>query len=256
MYPSLFSIGPVTLHTYGLFVALGFLAAVKVSKKLGQTQGISPETVTDLYLCILISAIVGARLLYVLIDFDSYKNNLLEIFVVWNGGLVFFGGFCAAVVAAVIMIRIRKLHLWKVADIIAPGVALGHVFGRMGCFFAGCCHGKPCDLFFAVTFNHPETLAPRGIPLHPTQLYSVVSNLIIFGLLLLLHKKKKFDGMVFLIYLIVYALFRSAIEFFRDDFRGYFIFDFLSMSQGIGLVTASIAFVFLIRLLRKSHGTH
>jgi len=255
MYPILLDLGSIKLYTYGFFVALGFLFAMWVSKRLGRSQGIAPEPITDIYFVIMISAIVGARSLYIFISFDSYKDNLLDIFKIWNGGLVFFGGFCAAVLCTYFYIKSKKLPIWKIADIIAPGIALGHAFGRMGCLFAGCCHGKACDLPFAIKFTHHESLAPLGVSLHPTQLYSVISNLSIFLILLALQKKKKFDGMVFLIYIMLYSFLRSIIEFFRGDYRGDFFFDFISLSQGIGLSISVIACLLLIKLSRPSHGT-
>ncbi len=248
MHPILLNIGSFKFYTYGFFVALGFLAAMWISKRLARPQNIEPETITDIYFVILLSAIVGARALYIFISFDYYKNNLLDIFKIWNGGLVFFGGFCASVFCTILYLKKKQLPLWKMADIIAPGIALGHAFGRLGCFFAGCCHGKACDLAFAVQYTHPESLAPLGISLHPTQIYAVISNLILFFILFTLQKKKKFDGQVFLIYIMLYSFFRSIIEFFRGDYRGDFFFDFISLSQGIGLSASIIAGFLLIKL--------
>jgi phosphatidylglycerol:prolipoprotein diacylglycerol transferase len=253
MHPILFHIGSFNLYTYGLFVALGFMTAIWVSKKNAAPHGISPETITDIFFVILFSAFVGARLLYVLINFDGFKNNLIDIFKVWNGGLVFFGGFCMAVIVTAVYLKLKHLNIWKTADLIAPGVALGHAVGRIGCFFAGCCYGKECDLPIAVKFTNPDSLAPLGVYLHPTQLYSVFSNLVLFFILSGLQKRKKFNGMVFLSYIMLYSLFRSIIEFFRGDFRGNFFFEFISMSQGIGLLVSMIALILLIKLSRSSH---
>lgn len=254
MHPVLFHIGSFNLYTYGLFVALGFMTAVFVSQKNAASHGIAPEIITDIFFVILVSGLLGARFLYVLINFDDYKNNFLDIFKIWNGGLVFFGGFISAVLFTAVYLKQKKLNIWKTADIISPGVALAHAMGRIGCFFAGCCYGKECDLPFAVKFTNPESLAPIGIYLHPTQIYSVFSNLTLFFILLWLQKRKKFDGMVFLIYIMLYSLFRSIIEFFRGDFRGDFFFEFLSMSQGIGLFVSMIALVLLIKFSKSSHG--
>lgn len=252
MYPVLLSIGSFNLYTYGLFVALGFLTAMSLSKHLGKRHNINPEHITDLYFVILLSAIVGARGLYVFIRFDTYKHNLLDILKIWNGGLVFFGGFCAAVIGTLIYIKVRQLPLWKTGDIIAPGIALGHALGRLGCLFAGCCHGKECDLPIAIVFTNPQSLAPLNIPLHPTQIYMAVSNLVVFFIVLFIFSRKRFHGMVFLIYIMLYSFFRAMIEFFRGDFRGDFFFDFISLSQGIGLTASAIALVFLIKLYRQA----
>lgn len=254
MHPILIHIGSFNLYTYGLFVALGFMTAMGVSQKNATPHGISHETIANIFFVILISALLGARLLYVGINFDVYKHNLLDIFKIWNGGLVFFGGFLSAVVVTIIYLKINSLDVWKTADIISPGIALGHAVGRIGCFFAGCCYGKECDLPIAIKFTNPESLAPLGVYLHPTQIYSVFSNLILFFILLWIQKRKKFNGMVFLSYIMLYSLFRSIVEFFRGDFRGNFFFDFLSMSQGIGLIVFLIALILLIKFLRSSHG--
>ncbi|MBU1194705.1 MAG: prolipoprotein diacylglyceryl transferase [Proteobacteria bacterium] len=252
MYPVFFEIGSFTLHTYGLFVALGLLAAIMVSKKLAASRNIAPQTVSDLFFVIMLSAIFGARLLYVAINLEYYQHNFIEIFKIWNGGLVFFGGFLGAVIAVAVYIRYQKMDLWVTADVLAPGIALGHAIGRIGCLAAGCCYGRQCDLPFAIQFNHPATLAPMGIDLHPTQIYMVLSNLVLFSILLVMIKRNHFKGQIFLSYIILYALFRSFIEFFRGDFRGDFLFDFISLSQGIGLLVLVVAIGFMIKLKKVS----
>jgi len=254
MHPILFNIGSLSLYTYGLFVALGFLTAMWISKRNAKPHGISHESISDIFFIILVSALTGARLLYVFINWSVYKNDFMGIFQIWNGGLVFFGGFLGAVAACLLYFRKKNLNVWKTADIISPGIAMGHAVGRIGCFFAGCCYGKACHLPFAIKFTHSQSLAPLNVYLHPTQVYSVISNLILFFILLWLQKRKKFDGMVFLSYIMLYSLFRSVIEFFRGDFRGDFLFDFISMSQGIGFMVSITAFFFLIRLSGSSHG--
>ncbi len=256
MHPILLDFGSIKLYTYGLFLALGFMAAVWFSKRNAKFYNTSDQVISDLFLVILLSAILGARVLYVLINFDSFCNNPLEIFKIWNGGLVFFGGFIAAVGACLILLKLKKLPIAKTADIIAPGIALGHSIGRFGCLFAGCCYGRECDLPFAIKFTNPDGLAPLNVYLHPTQIYMVISNFILFLVLMWLQKRKKFHGMVFLVYIMLYSAFRSGIEFFRGDFRGDFFFEFLSMSQGIGLVISFIALGLLIKLSRSANANH
>jgi len=251
MHPILIQIGSFTLYTYGLFVAIGFITAVWISQVLAKPYDIKPQDITDIFYIILISGIIGARSLYVLINFGAYENNLVDVFKIWEGGLVFFGGFILATIALTVYLKQKQYKIWQIADIITPGIALGHAFGRLGCLFAGCCYGKECEYPFAIGFSHPQSLAPLNVLLHPTQFYSVISNMILFFILLWIQKKKRFDGMVFLIYLMLYTLFRSIIEFFRGDFRGDFYFDFLSLSQGIGISVSVIAFISLLRLYRK-----
>lgn len=256
MYPILLDIGIIKLHTYGLFLALGFMAAVWFSKRNAHFYNTSEQVISDLFFAILLSAIVGARFLYVLINFGDFRHNPMEIFKIWNGGLVFFGGFIAAVGACLIVLRLKKLPIAKTADIIAPGIALGHSIGRFGCLFAGCCYGRECDLPFAIKFTNPAGLAPLNVYLHPTQLYMVLSNFCLFLILMWLQKRKKFHGMVFLSYVMLYSAFRSGIEFFRGDFRGDFFFEFLSLSQGIGLVVSLFALGLLIKLYRSANANH
>lgn len=254
MHPILVHFGSFTLYTYGFFLAMGFLAAVWFSKRNARFYDLKPDDISDLFFVILISGIVGARLLYVIINFDDFRASPLDIFKLWNGGLVFFGGFMGAVAASIVTIRIKNLPFFKTADTIAPGVALGHGIGRLGCFFAGCCYGRQCDLPIAVQFSHPDSLAPLHVPLHPTQIYMVAANLILFLILIFLQRRKRFHGMIFLSYIILYSVFRFIIEFFRGDFRGDFYFEFLSVSQGIGILAIVIALAAMVKLALSSRG--
>jgi phosphatidylglycerol:prolipoprotein diacylglycerol transferase len=256
MHPILIDFGSFQLYTYGLFVALGFICAVFVSQKIAAPYNIKHETISDVFLIILVSALIGARGLYIIINFDGYKNNLLDIFKLWNGGLVFFGGFISAVIATAVFFRVKKMNVWLMADIISPGIALGHAVGRVGCLFAGCCYGKTCQLPFAISFHDPQSLAPLNIDLHPTQIYMIVSNLVLFFILLWLGRNKQFNGIIFLTYIVLYSLFRFIIEFFRGDDRGYFIFEYISLSQGIGLLVSILAFVFILILFKKNNERH
>ncbi len=251
MYPVLLQFGKITIYTYGFFVALGFLTGITLAKYEAQRLGEDPEKITDLSFYILISAIIGARIFYVFTMPETFFSDPLEIFKIWNGGLVFYGGFIAAAITAVIFLKKKNMPLWKTADILAPSLAIGHSLGRIGCFFAGCCYGKVCDLPWAITFTHPETLAPMNIPIHPTQLYSSFNNLCIFFILWYLRKRKKFDGEVFWIYVLIYGLTRSFIEMLRGDFRGDTFFGILSLSQTIGISLSFIAAGMLIFLNKR-----
>jgi phosphatidylglycerol---prolipoprotein diacylglyceryl transferase len=255
VHPILLKIGDLTLYTYGSFVALGFFTALMLSRFFAKKQDIDPQSITDLIFMILVSALIGSRLLYVIINFSYYRDNLLSIFKLWDGGLVFYGGFIFAIIGSYIFIKIKQLNTWKTADVIAPGIALGHAIGRIGCFFAGCCYGKECAEPWAVTFSNPDSLAPLGVHLHPTQLYSVFSNLCIFFILLFILKIKKFHGQVFFSYLIIYSIFRSYIETYRGDFRGNFFGFPVSVSQGISLLIGIIAILMLFYLHKKNNDT-
>lgn len=235
------------MYTYGFFVALGFFTGITLAKKEARRLGQDPAPVGDLCFYILIAAIVGSRLFYMIVNPQTFIENPLEIFKIWNGGLVFYGGFIAALVTAVVYLKRRRMPIGGTADMLAPGLAAGHVLGRVGCFFAGCCYGKTCDLPWAVTFTHPMSLAPHAIALHPSQLYEVGNNLVIFGLLWMFRRRKTFDGQVFWIYMLMYGVTRAILEIFRGDPRGFLLGGMLSVSQAIGIALAAIALIMLIR---------
>lgn len=252
MQPVLFKIGSITLYTYGLFVGLGFLAAVTFAGRRAAARGIIRDEMTDLFFVILLSSLIGARLLYVLLNFQDFAAHPLSIFKIWTGGLVFYGGFIAALISALIYIKTKALPLAKTADILAPAIALGHAVGRIGCFFAGCCYGRQCHLPWAVTFEDPASLAPLHTPMHPTQIYSVFTNLLLFIILILADKREKTDGLTFWLYIFLYGIFRFFVEMFRGDPRGDFVLNFLSVSQGIGLCMAVAGLCMMTYLCRSN----
>jgi len=253
MHPVLFRIGPFTLHTYGVFVAMAFLAAIGWSLKEARHENEDPNKILDLCFYMLIAGLVGSRLLYVLINWRTFLGDPVEILRIWHGGLVFYGGFLGAFLAAVWYMKKHALQPWKTADILAPSIALGQFIGRIGCFFAGCCYGTPCDLPWAVTFTNINSLAPRGVALHPTQLYSSVNGLILFLFLLILKRHKSFQGQLFWTYVLLYGVSRSIIEIFRGDERGMIVEGLVSTSQFIGLLMAGAAVAMLLKL-RARHG--
>ena len=253
MYPVLFRVGPFALHTYGVFIAMAFLSAIALALREARRVGEEPDQILDLCFYLLIAAIVGSRALYVVIDWPNFRQDPVEIIRIWHGGLVFYGGFIAAVLTAFWFTKKRGLLPWKTTDILAPSLAFGHFIGRIGCFFAGCCYGRVCDLPWAVTFTNPESLAPKGIPLHPAQLYSSANSLLIFVILTGLKRRKKFDGQVFWTYVLLYGVSRSIIEFFRGDERGgMFAGEMFSTSQLIGACMAVLAIVMIIALRSRN----
>lgn len=252
MYPVLFKFGPLTIYTYGFFVAMGVLSSILFARREGKRLGMDPDRITDLCFYIVIAAIVGSRLFYVAVNFGFFLSRPLDIFKIWNGGLVFYGGFIGAVVTALVFLHKTGMPLGKTADIAAMTIPLGHTFGRIGCFFAGCCYGRACSLPWAVTFYDPHSLAPLNIPIHPTELYEAAGNLFIFLFLLLLHRRKKLDGRLFWLYMMSYGILRSIIEQFRGDDRGAFLFGQVSISQTIGLSAAAVSFAMLVLLSRRA----
>jgi len=256
MHPVLVKIGPLTLHTYGLFVACAILAALWMGSHLAKARDIPSEKVMDLTFYAVLAGLAGARLLYVLLNLSLFRGDWLGILRVWEGGLVFYGGFIGALAAIILYIRRHRLAAGAMFDILAVAAPLGHAIGRIGCFFAGCCHGKVCDLPWAVTFTDPMTLAhPVGVPLHPTQLYEAFANLMIFALLFALYHRKKFAGRLFLVYVMVYGVARAIIEIFRGDPRGFVFDGMLSTSQALGLTAAAAAAVLLVVLHVRNNRT-
>ena len=252
MHPVLLQFGKITVYTYGFLIAVGFVVGILLAKKEAARVGKDPDMIMDMSFYIIISAILGSRLFYVLTTPEVYLHDPIEIFKIWNGGLVFYGGFIVSLITAVIYIKLKQLMLWETADIFAPAIAIGQFFGRLGCFSAGCCYGKICDLPWAVTFRHPDSLAPTGLPLHPTQLYHAFSNLFIFGFLWCFRKHTKFHGQLFWIYVTVYGITRAFLEIFRNDFRGHVFFNTFSISQMIGGVMAATGIMMLRILSRKN----
>jgi phosphatidylglycerol:prolipoprotein diacylglycerol transferase len=220
MFPDLISIGPFTIHTYGFFVAVGFAVGILTAVKVGKTQGVPSQQVMDMAFVMIVWAIIGSRLFYVLINFSYYKAHPLDIIKIWQGGLVFSGGLVATAAAMWWYLRRHRLAFWSTGDLWAPSLALGQAIGRFGCFMAGCCYGRPTGSSWGVIFTHPQSLAPLNIPLYPTQVFEAVSGFSVFLVLIFLRGKKTFQGQVFLWYLILHSTARLFVERFRGDERG------------------------------------
>ncbi len=252
MYPVLFQFGTFRIYAYGFFIAVGFVVAVILAalKVRRSNSGISFENIVDLFFYTVLSALIGSRLLFVLVNFDLYHQNPLQIFKIWEGGLVFYGGLIPAAIVAFGYMRWHRLPAWKLADLISPLIALGLSFGRIGCFFAGCCYGKETSLPWAIVFRHPDSLARLNVPLHPTQLYDAANGLAIFFFLNWMEKRKSFDGQIFWLFLFFYSMTRFIIEIFRGDPRGFLFGDLLSTSQGIGILLAILS-VFMLFYVKK-----
>jgi phosphatidylglycerol:prolipoprotein diacylglycerol transferase len=252
MYPILFRVGNITVYAYGFMIALGFFLGIVLAMRAARRVGENPEKIMDLSFYILVAAIVGSRLFYIATAWDAFADNPLEMVKIWKGGLVFYGGFIGAVVTAVAYMKLAGLPLWKTADILAPSLALGQAIGRLGCFLAGCCYGRTTDVFWSVTFTDQNCLAPVNTALHPTQLYSAVTNLAIFAILFVISRRNQVTGRVFWTYVLLYGLTRSIIETLRGDFRGAEVLGLLSISQTLGLAGALLAVVMLVRLRRTA----
>jgi phosphatidylglycerol---prolipoprotein diacylglyceryl transferase len=254
MYPEIFRIGSFPINTYGVFLAIAFLCAILISVRLAARDGLPKERIYDLSLWMLLASLVGSKILMLFTEpeYREHPAQLLSLDFLRSGG-VFYGGLLGAVVAGYLLMKRYKLPWWKTADACAPGIAIGNFFGRQGCFAAGCCWGKPTSLPWGVHFTeagHEITGVPTGVALHPTQLYESFAMMLVFLLLLWLHRRKKFDGQVILVYALLYSVIRFAIEFWRDDPRGD-VFGLtsltgLSTSQLISLVVGIASLVALI----------
>ena len=258
MYPELFSIGPITLYTYGVLLAASYLLGLWLAMHRAKAWGIDSNRVLDLGIYIIIAALIGAKLLLLIVDFDQFRRSPEELLTLARSGGVFYGGLILAVVVAFWYIAKHRMPFWSTCDVFAPGIALGHVTGRLGCFAAGCCYGRPTDVSWAVIFTNPQAAAnvgtPLGIPLHPTQLYEAGAELFILGLLLATEKKgRPFAGRTFWSYMFLYAISRFIIEIYRGDPRGEVLG--MSTSQFISVVLAPLSLGMLIWLARMGPET-
>lgn len=223
MLPHLIEIGRFSLPTYGVMVALGVMAGLWVASVNSKRQGVNPDKAWNLGILAIFSAILGAKVLLIINDWSWYSahpGDILSLSMLQAGG-VFYGGLIAAIIVSVWYIRRNDLPVLRTCDAFAPGIALGHAFGRIGCFGAGCCYGRHSDLPWSVTFTNPLAQhysgTPLGIPLHPTQLYEVIIELINFGVLMWLLRRKTFEGQVIGAYLFLYGVARFFLEFLRGD---------------------------------------
>lgn len=217
MHPILIRLGPFAIHAYGFMVAVAFLVGILVSIRYARKVGIRAGVILDLAIYVIFAAIAGARLLYVIGQWDHYKNNILEIFMVQRGGLAFLGGFLLVLLVIVLFAKLRKVNLLELLDVLAPGAALGYSIARIGCFLNGCCFGVPADVPWAVEFPF-GALAYSYFPherIHPTQVYAMLSMFIVFLVIVHLWKHRKYDGQVFFWWLILYSTYRFIVEFFR-----------------------------------------
>lgn len=256
MHPILFEIGNWPLYSYGVLLAVAYLAALQFAVMRARRAGLDGSRVMDLGIYLIIAAIVGAKLMLILTDFDYFMSNPAELLSLVRAGGVFYGGLIFSFLTGLWLVRRYKLPVWATADVYAPGIALGHVIGRLGCLLAGCCFGKATDAPWGIIFTDPVAASnvgtPLGIPLHPTQLYDAGAELLILVALLATERRgRQFAGRTFWLYILLYAISRFVIEFYRGDPRGDLMG--FSTSQFVSLVIAPLAVVMLLRL--KGAGT-
>ncbi len=266
MFPKLFTIpafdlfgrnlGPFSLHMYGVLLVAALLAALWLAGRLARREGLDAQKVQDLGIASIIAGLVGAKLLLVIVDFDQYRTSPRALLDVLQSGGVFYGGLLGALPIAWWYIRKHGLPLFPTLDVMAPAVALGQSIGRLGCFAAGCCFGAPSTAPWSVIFHNEDAHAlvgvPLGVPLHPSQLYESLGTLVLLFILLAVLKKRKFPGQVAAMYLILYAMLRFSLEFFRGDVaRGTVFGGVLSTSQFIAIVVVFLTLAALPLIAKR-----
>jgi len=261
MHPILFKLGPLTIHSYGFFMALGVALGIWFLYRQGRRQGLDASRLIDAAFYIMIVSLVGSKLVLLIGSFSFYIQNPKELLWIARSGGVFQGGLAFGVIFALWYFRKLKLPTWKISDIVAPALALGHGFGRIGCFLAGCCYGRTCALPWAATFHDEYAHGLTGVPveqaLHPVQLYEAILNFLNALFLYLLLRKKKFDGQVFAFYILNYSVIRYFTEFFRGDhgssgylFEGPSGLLSISYSQVFCLMAFAVG-ILLLRVFKK-----
>lgn len=264
MFRTLFHLGSLEIHTYGVMQAVAFFTAIFIAVRRAKQEGLNPNVIFDLAIWILVSVVVGARIWYVVEHFSEYATNPFDVLKIWQGGLVFYGGFVGAVVGGLLFLKIRKLHFTKIGDIVAPSFAIGIAIGRLGCFLNGCCYGhvsETCGIPFPardfppayadqLKHNLIEPGVAHSLPVIPTQLYATFNNLIIFVLLVLLGRRKPFNGFLIWLFIGLYGLQRFILDFFRYYEGAATVLKVLTLSQMTSLFLVVFALVAMVVLAR------
>ena len=237
MHPVLIRLGTLEIHTYGVLVATGFLTGILTAQRRARQAGFVPDQISDLGVWLIVAAMLGAKLFHIVFFWnDFYEGWQATGWASLRAGFVFYGGFLGAAAGLWAYARRQQLPIWQLADFLAPSVALGHAFGRLGCFFEGCCYGKACHLPWAIHLpNHPSAV-------HPTQLYEAAGNLVIFAGLSRFYPRRCFAGQVCWLYVLTYGALRFGVEFFRGDYEVHYLGG-LTIAQVIagGLMLSALA---------------
>jgi phosphatidylglycerol:prolipoprotein diacylglycerol transferase len=253
MLPKLFTNGTFFLPTYGVMVALAFLVALWVTQKLARRAGLNSEQVLNLGIYCALAGMLGGKLAMILFDWQIYFNDPGQIFSreTLQAMGVYQGGLVLALIVAFLYMRAKHLPGLVTSDVFAPGIAIGHGIGRIGCFAAGCCWGKECSLPWAVTFRNPDAHELTGVPLntalHPTQLYESIAEIVIFAVLWRRFHQPHRPGMIIGLYLVLYSLVRFLVEFVRNHEQALPFGGPLSITQYISLATLAIGIWLTIR---------
>ena len=221
MHPS-FELFGFEIHFYSIFFLLGLTAGCLIfvygNKKLKPYR----EQLLDCYLYIIVGVLVGAKLLYVILNIQDYIGNIAQLWIGFRRGFLFYGGFIGAIIAAILFFRKKDLPIWAFIDSAAPAIPLGHAIGRIGCIFAGCCYGSPTDLPWGIVYPSTCPIAPSGVALHPYPIYELLLNLVLFAFLMIMRHKVKVGGRLLSLYLIGYSMIRFGLDYVRGDFKQYY----------------------------------
>jgi len=253
MFPTILRLGGIQIYSYGLMLFTSFVVGMAIVERRARRFGVESKQITDLALWILLAVVAGSRLFYVAFHWSEFSSDLIGIVAFWRGGLaglMFYGGFLGAVIAGLTFVLVRKLPLLKMMDAIAPAIVLGEGFTRIGCFLNGCCFGKPTDSFLGMKFppNSAAGATFPGLAVHPTQLYSSLAGFLLFLLALWLERRRLKEGVLFALILVVYSLFRFAIDFVRhyEDAANYW------GNQVVALGLTAVGVVLLVLFQRRA----
>ncbi len=255
MHPVLFHIGPVAVHSYGTLLMLGFIAGILLCGREAKRLRLPDELAVDLGLWVLVGSIIGARGLFVALNWGDFAARPQEALFVWQtGGLSFHGGLLGGIVAALLLGWRRKISFWSIADMAAPGIALGYAIARIGCFLNGCCYGAPTSprwAFLGVRFPLFPDSNIMTEPSHPTQIYSALGSVLIMAVLLWARPRFPARGQLFLLYLALYSVLRSAVEVLRRGYTAQVAFDGVTQAQVLSAVLFVAAICGIVWLGRK-----
>jgi phosphatidylglycerol:prolipoprotein diacylglycerol transferase len=247
VHPVLIDLGIIKIYSYGFMLATSFLAGILIAVRRARQRGIDPDIIYDLSIILILGSVIGSRGLYIITHRDHFRS-IIDIVALWQGGATYYGGLLLAVAGAVIFLRRKKIGFFRIADICSPSIAAGVFITRLGCFMSGCCFGKPTSCPTGMVFPHGSMAGHyhAGVPIHPTQLYSSIYGLAILIVLLLIDRKKHFDGFLFAWFCILYGAARFTVDFFRFYEESAIIAGGLTDNQVISMLLIVFGAVLLV----------
>jgi len=266
MYRYLLTIKDFNLPAYGVMAVLGYLTGIYFINKEALRNKIEPILIQSLTMWIIVGMLIGARIWYVLENWYQFAPDPISIFKLWEGGMVFYGGFIGGFIGGILFIRLTKLPLLKIMDITAPGIAIAISIGRIGCFLNGCCYGRVTDSCIGVSFPsrwYPAAYvdhlqrglissgAEQSLPVIPTQLISTFDLFLIFLILWNIRTKKIFNGFIFALFIGLYGFHRFIVDFFRHYSENALILRILSLSQVLSIIMMLTSIVVILIGYRK-----